>query len=59
VDGVALHAYLLAWEGGRARITWVEAYHGEPHQWRWVETALPSGDVEQLPGQSYAAVPQG
>ncbi|GAA1455599.1 hypothetical protein [Nocardiopsis tropica] len=58
VGGEALHAYLLGWVGGRARITWVEAYHDEPHQWRWVETTLPSGDVEQLPGQSYLAVPK-
>ncbi|MEU0236749.1 hypothetical protein ABZ234_03595 [Nocardiopsis sp. NPDC006198] len=63
VGGTRLHAYLLAWvEPGAARVGWCEQYQTLPgrvesHQWRWVVDDVPRGDVEQLPGQSYLAVP--
>jgi len=64
VQGVRLHAYLLAWVGAaRARVGWCEQYQvvpgvAEPYQWRWVEQDLPRGDVETLDGQSALAVPR-
>ncbi|WP_433701760.1 hypothetical protein [Nocardiopsis sp. CA-288880] len=63
VQGVRLHAYLLAWVGDRARVGWCEQYqplpgHVEPHQWRWCVDDVPRGDVETLEGQSYLGVPQ-
>jgi len=60
VNGVVVYAYVLEWVGqDRMRVGWCEQYSEESYQWRWAVADLPRGDIEELPGQSYVAVPTG